>query len=192
MRWCSSMLRPLVRITSQGHAHADTLSFELSLRGQRVHRQLWNFHLRTGHRIAQYQRSTASHNTVVHRRARSVGGLVRISRRSPRPTFRCQVRSGAPLPKPLTTGYLRLKDPVIHRGGLNFVRRFLTYHRQHCRHAAGMRSDICFHFHPDVAGYRYELDAEPNSRGDRWKLGFQNSTSQFQTIGPPWICWLCR
>jgi len=96
-----------------GHAHADTLSFELSHRGRRL---LVNSGISTYERgpERQWQRGTAAHNTV------RVDGLdqsevwaaFRVARRARPLDVRTDHRSWA---EAAHDGYQRLKPPVTHR-----------------------------------------------------------------------------
>ena len=99
-----------------GHAHADTLSFELSLRGQRV---LVNAGTSTYEVSAERlrQRGTAAHNTVVVDGVDSseVWSSFRVARRA-RPLAVSWGRDGAALWLSAGhEGYRRLPGKVIHR-----------------------------------------------------------------------------
>src|SRR5256884_5459977 len=99
-----------------GHAHADTLSFELSLRGQRV---LVNAGTSTYEVSAERlrQRGTAAHNTVVVDGVDSseVWSSFRVARRA-RPLVVSWGRDGAALWLSAGhEGYRRLPGKVIHR-----------------------------------------------------------------------------
>ena len=99
-----------------GHAHADTLSFELSLRGQRV---LVNSGTSTYEPTAERlrQRGTAAHNTVVVDGVDSseVWSSFRVARRA-RPLAVTWGRDGDVLSLSAGhEGYSRLPGKVIHR-----------------------------------------------------------------------------
>jgi uncharacterized heparinase superfamily protein len=99
-----------------GHAHADTLSFELSLRGQRV---LVNGGTSTYEVSAERlrQRGTAAHNTVVVDGVDSseVWSSFRVARRA-RPLALTRGRDGDALWLSAGhDGYRRLPGKVIHR-----------------------------------------------------------------------------
>src|SRR5207237_10587114 len=66
-----------------GHAHAGTLSFELSLRGARVIVNSGTSTYEAGV-MREFQRSTAAHNTVSYRSQCSseTGASVRVGRRA--------------------------------------------------------------------------------------------------------------
>jgi len=96
-----------------GHAHADTLSFELSLRGRRI---LVNSGTSTYENNAErcLQRGTAAHNTL---RVDSVDqsemwGVFRVARRAHCVDIRTDHQRFA---EASHTGYHRLSQPVTHR-----------------------------------------------------------------------------
>src|SRR6185295_1096925 len=98
-----------------GHAHADTLSFELSLHGRRVLVNSGTSEYGTGPE-RQRQRSTAAHNTVVidGQDSSEVWGGFRVARRA-----HCQwlatSRTPAPSIEAVHDGYLRLPGRNTHR-----------------------------------------------------------------------------
>lgn len=99
-----------------GHAHADTLSFELSLHGRRV---LVNGGTSTYQNDAERlrQRSTAAHNTVVvdGQDSSEVWSAFRVARRARVHDVRCGQDGGALSLSAMHDGYLRLPGRVIHR-----------------------------------------------------------------------------
>ena len=141
-----------------GHAHADTLSFELSICGRRA---IVNSGTSTYENNADrhYQRSTASHNTVCidGHDSSEVWSAFRVARRA-RPV---NVRSdGRTFAQASHTGYLRLEDPVLHTRTLELRPDSLVVSdgiEAHGRHQV----DICFHLHPD-ADLPIRLDANLN------------------------------
>lgn len=131
-----------------GHAHADTLSFELSLFGRRM---LVNSGTSGYRRDAQRQRerSTAAHNTVAvdGEDSSEVWAAFRVARRA-RP-FDLEI---AESPEGLRVacshdGYLRLRGRVIHRREWRFRRGELVVldRLAGCFGCAEAR----FHFHPE-------------------------------------------
>lgn len=98
-----------------GHAHADTLSFELSVGGKR---QLVNRGTSTYQDLAlrAEQRSTLAHNTVVVDRQDSseVWAAFRVARRAKVHDVRLWEESGAALLSAWHDGYLRLRGRVRH------------------------------------------------------------------------------
>jgi uncharacterized heparinase superfamily protein len=96
-----------------GHAHADTLSFELSHRGERL---LVNSGISTYERgpERQWQRGTAAHNTVRvdGKDSSEVWAAFRVGRRARPFDVGTDHRSWA---EGAHDGYRRLKEPVTHR-----------------------------------------------------------------------------
>jgi uncharacterized heparinase superfamily protein len=138
-----------------GHAHADTLSFELSHRGRRL---LVNSGISTYEPgpERQWQRGTAAHNTV------RVDGVdqsevwkaFRVARRARPFDVRTDHRSWA---EGAHDGYHRLKDPVTHRRRLELeANRLVVVDELEGR---GRHSiEIFFHFAPGF-GAEVHLDA---------------------------------
>jgi len=143
-----------------GHAHADTLSFELSIRGRRA---VVNSGTSTYENNSQrlYQRGTSAHNTarVDGIDQSEVWSAFRVARRA-RPvdvqTDNCNFAEAG------HTGYLRLKDPVLHRRRLELrsgalsVTDIFEARQSH-------ELELFFHLHPD-ADVALMLDA----RLSRW------------------------
>lgn len=132
-----------------GHAHADTLSFELSLFGQRVIVNSGTSRYGTGAERAR-QRATAAHNTVVVDGADSseVWSGFRVARRAR--TFALAVDDGPP-PRVRCAhdGYRRLPGhPVHHREWTLELSSFVIADRIAGRAA---NAQARFHLHPDVA-----------------------------------------
>ena len=133
-----------------GHAHADTLSFELSWNAQRVLTNSGTSTYGVGPRRA-WERSTAAHNTVEidTENSSEVWSGFRVARRA-RPfglelgqfggTFRAACSHD---------GYRRLKGAPVHRRAIEVGRSALkisdAIFGRGIHQAAG-----CFHFHPDV------------------------------------------
>lgn len=132
-----------------GHAHADTLSFELSLWGQRVF-------VNSG--ISQYgedaerqrQRSTLAHNTVVVDRQNSseVWAGFRVARRAHPMDLSIEQTPDRIIIHAAHDGYERLPGKVIHRRCWDFTEKSLTVIDQ----LTGRfdLAEACFHLHPDV------------------------------------------
>ena len=99
-----------------GHAHADTLSFELSLHGRRV---LVNGGTSTYQNDAerQRQRATAAHNTVVvdGRDSSEVWSAFRVARRARVHDVVCAETDGALRLSAWHDGYRRLPGKPVHR-----------------------------------------------------------------------------
>lgn len=133
-----------------GHAHADTLSFELSVAAERV---VVNGGTSTYERdaVRARERSTASHSTV------EIGGVdssevwaaFRVARRA-RP-FDVTV-DGTGLPACVSAahdGYRRLKGAPVHRRTWRLDRRNMVVADQILGPFAGAMAR--FHLHPDVS-----------------------------------------
>lgn len=136
-----------------GHAHADTLSFELSLGGRRVVVNCGTSVYGTGDE-RQRQRGTAAHNTVRVDQVDSseVWAGFRVARRARVRDVRRDEASVAGT----HDGYARLPGKPLHRrywtaveGGLDVVDEISVAGR----HLA----EIFFHFHPD---WRVQLGEE--------------------------------
>jgi uncharacterized heparinase superfamily protein len=137
-----------------GHAHADTLSFELSVDGRRQVVNSGTSNYENGDQRLR-ERSTPAHNTVRVDGADSseVWSAFRVARRA-RPlnvdsdclTFATAAHDG----------YTRLRDPVIHTRRLDLgpgeLRVTDTVQAEH-EH----RVELYFHLHPD-ARVRIQLD----------------------------------
>ncbi len=99
-----------------GHAHADTLSFELSLFGQRV---LVNSGISSYTESAErtHQRSTAAHNTVTvdGQDSSEVWAAFRVGRRARPFGFHVQESPGSLVVSCAHDGYRRLSRDVVHR-----------------------------------------------------------------------------
>ncbi len=99
-----------------GHAHADTLSFEFSLKGQRLvvnsgTSSYWDQTLR------DWQRGTPSHNTVCinGKNSSEVWSRFRVARRARARVLVCsQVQHGEYILQASHNGYLRLRGRPVH------------------------------------------------------------------------------
>jgi len=132
-----------------GHAHADTLSFELSVFGHRVLVNTGTSVYGTGLE-RQRQRGTAAHNTVIVDGADSseVWGGFRVARRA-RPFGLTLVRDEHSVTISCShDGYRRLKGSPVHRRTWRLRAEGLRVEDRiagHCRSA-----EARFHFHPAV------------------------------------------
>lgn len=131
-----------------GHAHADTLSFELSLFGQRV---LVNSGTSVYGTSAERvrQRGTAAHNTVVVDGADSseVWSGFRVARRA-RP-MGLRVEDGDPVVVECAhDGYTRLRRDVVHRRVWTMNERSMSV--QDTVGGRVTRAESRLHVHPDV------------------------------------------
>lgn len=139
-----------------GHAHADTLSFELSLFGQRLVVDTGTSCYGTGHERHR-QRGTAAHNTVIINGENSseVWGGFRVARRA-RPlnleitgTEKGALKDGLPRTVACShTGYCRLSGRPLHRRYWTLTETSLKITDKiqgQFEHA-----EARFHLHPDV------------------------------------------
>jgi uncharacterized heparinase superfamily protein len=164
-----------------GHAHADTLSFELSAGENRI---LVNSGISTYDEIDQRlaERGTAAHNTVRIDGADSseVWKSFRVARRA-RP-FAIET-DGSTFVEAAHDGYRRLPDPVIHRRRLELkphrlvITDSIEAKRQHT-------IEIFFHLYPGA-----QVDVKMDSRLKRteesstWHPGFNVSIPNTTLIG---------
>lgn len=110
-----------------GHAHADTLSFELSLYGRRVVVNSGTSVYGTGKERLR-QRSTAAHSTVEvdGESSSEVWSGFRVARRARPVDFALSKHDGTVEVSCGHTGYRRLAGRVTHRRGWRFGGRSLT------------------------------------------------------------------
>jgi uncharacterized heparinase superfamily protein len=165
-----------------GHAHADTLSFELSLKGARA---LVNSGTSTYEKSAerQWQRGTAAHNTVrIDGLDQSeMWGAFRVARRA-RPF---DIRSdGQTFVEAAHDGYRRLAKPVVHRRRLEFKKDLLIYDSIEGR--GRHQVDVFFHFHPETEP-EILLDSKLHrqTHESRWYPQF-NRAVRNQTVVGSW------
>lgn len=164
-----------------GHAHADTLSFELSLGGQRVLVNSGTSCYGTGEQ-RQRERGTAAHNTVVVDAADSseVWGGFRVARRA-RPRV-LDLKPEVPLSVEAShDGYRRLPGKNEH------VRRWVlegSSLRITDRVTGTFRSAVAYlHLHPDVvvepaeAGGLQQHQLALRAPGYRVSLAFEGAAS---------------
>src|SRR5690606_3552585 len=99
-----------------GHAHADTLSFELSVGGERVFVDSGTSTYQAG-QVRDFQRSTRAHNTVVIDGLNSsdVWGAFRVGQRARVFDVLVQETEGYLFVSAAHDGYRRLPGRVIHR-----------------------------------------------------------------------------
>lgn len=132
-----------------GHAHADTLSFELSLYGQR-------FLVNSG--ISEYgsgpermnQRATKAHNTVCidGKNSSDVWSSFRVAKRAFPRELSLTHEGGRVIVNCTHDGYLRLPGQNIHQRTWHFTPRSLLLHDS----LTGLytQAEARFYFHPDV------------------------------------------
>ena len=132
-----------------GHAHADSLSFELSLFGQRVFVNCGTSEYGNG-RIRSIERSTGSHNTVVVNGENSseVWGGFRVARRAYPQGLSIEDQNDSVTVACSHDGYRRLAGKPMHRRTWQFSESALVVSDHvdgHFDHAIA-----CFHVHPSV------------------------------------------
>ena len=144
-----------------GHAHADTLSFELSLFGQRVFVNGGTSEYGTGE-IRQYERGTAAHNTVVINGENSseVWGGFRVARRAYPRDLEIEEQDDVVTVSCVHDGYTRLKGKPMHNRGWQFSNRELIVEDR--IRGAFQSANAYFHLHPAI-------DISANNLGS-WKL----------------------
>ena len=132
-----------------GHAHADTLSFELSLFGQRVI-------VNSG--ISQYgdgpdrlyQRSTSAHNTVLinNENSSEVWSGFRLARRAKPFGMHTQINQQVFRFGAAHDGYHRLASKITHQRRWQYDNRSLTIIDQ--LQGVYQSAEARFHLHPDI------------------------------------------
>jgi uncharacterized heparinase superfamily protein len=151
-----------------GHAHADNLTFELSLFGSRVIvNSGTSCYGDSEERIRQ--RSTSSHNTVVvdGMNSSEVWGGFRVARRA----YPLEIKIDDLGDEGFQVvaahdGYVRLPDQTIHRRTWKLLNQTLEINDYVGSHLAKIVSR--FHFHPDV----FLIDPEDlNSEKEKIRLG---------------------
>jgi uncharacterized heparinase superfamily protein len=164
-----------------GHAHADTLSFELSVNGSR---SIVNSGISTYENNADRhaQRGTAAHNTirVDGEDSSEVWGAFRVARRARPLNVKTDQRTFA---EAAHDGYSRLKDPVIHVRRLDLsatelrITDTLQAKREH-------RAEIYFHLHPQSEP-KIQLDPKLTRAEEStlWYPEFNKSQSNTTIVG---------
>lgn len=141
-----------------GHAHADTLSFELSHRGQRL---LVNSGISTYEANAerQLQRGTPAHNTarVDGKDSSEVWAAFRVARRAKPLDVRTDHRSWA---EAAHDGYHRLKAQVTHRRRIELGENRLTI-TDSFEGRGDHEIDLFFHLYP---GASVDIRLDPRLR----------------------------
>ncbi len=166
-----------------GHAHADTLSFELSHEGRRV---LVNSGISTYEKglTRQWQRGTAAHNTL------RVDGLdqsevwssFRVARRAR--AFDVQT-DGCTFVEAAHDGYSRLPRPVVHRRRLKLDEGRLTV-TDRIEGRGYHDVELFFYFHPEIRP-SIHLDQKLAAREQysSWHPGF-NLSIQNKSVAGTW------
>jgi uncharacterized heparinase superfamily protein len=159
------------------HAHADLLSYELSLFGRRVIVDSGVCEYAPG-RWREYCRSTRAHNTIqVDGQEQSeIWGSFRLGRRAHPEDVRWRAIEGGVEVSAAHTGYHRLRGGVIHRRTVSYdgaVYRVSDVVTGTGRH----RLESFLHFHPEM---RIDLEAGGlvgEGQGVRLVIRFQGNVS---------------
>jgi len=132
-----------------GHAHADSLSFEFSLGGQRVLVNSGTSVYGTGPE-RQRQRGTAAHNTVRldGEDSSEVWSGFRVARRARVKLGRVDLGDNPQL-EASHDGYTRLKGHPIHRRGWTLDAKALSV-RDRIDGSGTHFFEMAYHFHPDL------------------------------------------
>lgn len=133
-----------------GHAHADTLSFELSLQGHRVMVNSGTSCYGIGSE-RQRQRGTAAHNTLVidGQNSSEVWGGFRVARRAQVRSLNVAETAGGIRVEASQDGYRRLAGRNLHRRSWLLSNESLVIEDE----VTGLfdRAEIRFHLHPKIA-----------------------------------------
>jgi uncharacterized heparinase superfamily protein len=132
------------------HAHADTLSLELSLDGTRVLVNSGTSLYAEGPERSR-QRGTAAHNTVVvnGQDSSEVWGSFRVARRARPCNVRLEQEAGAQRASGAHDGYARLPGKPVHVRNLTLGPDSCVV--KDCLEGSFQHAQSRFHFHPDVA-----------------------------------------
>ena len=138
-----------------GHAHADTLSFELSLLGQRIFVNGGASEYGTS-AVRNFERSTAAHNAVVvnDENSSEVWGGFRVARRAYPGDLRVEKQSDSVTVTCSHDGYRRLPGKPVHRRTWQFSESSLIVSDEvdgRFDHAIAY-----FHVHPSVTVSRVD------------------------------------
>ncbi len=133
-----------------GHAHADTLSFELSLFGQRVFVNSGTSRYGTGPE-RERQRGTAAHNTVVIDRQDSseVWSGFRVARRARPRDLKVEQRQDGIQVRCAHDGYRRLPGRPVHKRRWKLGKGYLAVRDEIERPCT--EAQARFHFHPEMS-----------------------------------------
>jgi len=156
-----------------GHAHADTLSFEFSLRGQRIIVNSGTSVYGTGPERLR-QRGTAAHSTVTiaGEDSSEVWAGFRVARRAKILSAKMHLGENTLIAEGSHDGYRRLSGHPIHhrRWKLSYGSLIVEDRLTDNRHPAQAR----FHLHPDIAARQVTPDRGicllPDGRELTWKV----------------------
>lgn len=169
-----------------GHAHADTLSFELSFRGQRIivdsGTGLYDI---TPERVRQ--RGTAAHNTVRidGHDSSELWSSFRVARRAKVVEAQVENRGGVTHIKAVHNGYKRLPGCGLHRRTWMLTDEGLQID-DHVEGRNRHEVQLAFHLHPDVQVEKknsncYEIGIVNDTRlavkfGEKLDVGIEENT----------------
>lgn len=167
-----------------GHAHADTLSFELSLRGYRLIVNSGTSVYGAGLQ-RQRERATAAHSTVVVDNSDSseMWSGFRVGRRASILARDVKEASGALILSAGHDGYRVLPGKPVHFRHWNLFASSLTV-RDHVRGGAG-RCQAHFHLHPQVRACATGGHSGEILLADDTRL-FWRSTSPAEVVPSTW------
>jgi uncharacterized heparinase superfamily protein len=134
------------------HAHADLLSYELLIAGQRVVVDSGVYEYAAGH-WRDYFRSTRAHNTVeVEGEDQSeMWSSFRVARRARPGPVRWEQRDNYILAQGSHDGYRRLPEPVTHRRTIVWERNRFWLIVDELLGTGQSSADNHVHFHPDLS-----------------------------------------
>lgn len=133
-----------------GHAHCDTLSFELSLDGARFVTDTGVYHYRESPERS-YSRSTAAHNTIEIDGAEQseIWKSFRVGRRAKIRHCSTERRGGLRILRAAHDGYTRLQRGLLHERAMLLAEDWLLV--VDWLHGSGVHNFRSFlHFHPTV------------------------------------------
>ncbi len=148
---CKAILdvAPIAPDYQPGHAHADTLSFELSLFGKRFLVNSGTSQYHEGH-LRMWQRGTSAHNTVCINDMDSseVWSSFRVARRAKPKDLTIQQNENELLIRCAHDGYVRLPGRNLHRRSWIFLEKRLIILDE----IEGVFDDAkaYFYFHPEI------------------------------------------
>lgn len=155
-----------------GHAHADTLSFELSLDGQRLFVNSGTSRYGVSQERLR-QRSTAAHNTVVveGRNSSDVWSGFRVGRRAYPRRSRVERVGDVLVAEASHDGYCQLPGRPLHNRRWKLsLNRFVV---EDWITAPNLSAEARYHLHPDVAIYQNSSNAGfchlPNGKTVAWE-----------------------
>jgi len=134
-----------------GHAHCDTLSYELAINGRRVVVDSGVFDYEPSSERA-YARSTRAHNTVVvdGEEQSEIWGVFRVARRAkPLRAFFAKQVDGSVLFEGAHDGYARLAGKPIHKRHMSYDRQGSWVIKDMLEGRGTHRMESYIHIHPD-------------------------------------------